>query len=71
MYKTTNDWNNELSYINSIDPIRPGAAFNYDRECFGRYCDMQAHAAIQHGHRDISEKMLDRRDIALYHIYNN
>jgi len=70
MNKSKDEWENELIYINSIDPVTPGNAFNDDRECFGRYCDMQAHAAIKDGERNICEKILSRRDIALYHIYN-
>ena len=35
----------ELSYINSINPEYPGACYCHSAEIFTRYCEMQANAA--------------------------
>ena len=39
----------ELAYIQGVNPINPGASFNYDPDCFANYCRMQETQAIHSG----------------------
>ncbi len=49
----------ELDYITSQDPKRPGGDFNHDPACFQTYVRMQASFAAEDGFEDLSRQMLD------------
>lgn len=52
----------ELRYIKSINPIKPGNTFNNDPASFAEYCNMQANA-FNEWHQQ-AEEMRQCRDIA-------
>lgn len=41
---TTKQADEEMVYLEGINPLKPPKEFNYDRECFAKYCDMQANS---------------------------
>tara|TARA_R110000751_G_scaffold93009_1_gene181777 strand:- start:699 stop:902 length:204 start_codon:yes stop_codon:yes gene_type:complete len=51
---------NEVSYIQSINPLHPGATFNHDPECFKTYREMQARFAALDGFDQQAAQMLMR-----------
>lgn len=55
---TTNDARHELEFIKAVDHNAPGSCFNHDRDCFARYCDMQANKARRHGFHAIARRIL-------------
>jgi hypothetical protein len=55
----------ELAYINSVNPAKPGKNFGNDPACFASYCDMQAKTVERSGFRLIANDMRQARDIAL------
>lgn len=68
-------WKGEADYILSIDPARPGSAFNYDPQCFARYVRMQMRAATRDGFPLIAREMfaalrIDKRLPALDEQHN-
>lgn len=50
-------WRTEATYINLQDPRDLGRNFNYSRECFAEYCDMQARFAALDGCNDIAKSI--------------
>jgi hypothetical protein len=54
---TSSRWTEELGYVRSVSIHRPGASFNFDPECFARYCDMQANSARADGEREIANEL--------------
>ena len=56
--KASRQWaEEELDYILSVDPLRPGKSFSYNAECFARYCAMQARHVAESGHPDLAYAM--------------
>jgi hypothetical protein len=51
---------NEVSYIQSINPLHPGPTFNYDPVCFQKYRYMQADFAALDGFDEQAAQMLMR-----------
>lgn len=64
MKRSIDKWNRELRFIESVDPRNPGETFNHDPDCFARYCNMQANAALRDGLRVLSMDILQYRDAA-------
>lgn len=57
-------YKHELNYIRSVNATAPGPTFNHDRECFARYCDMQAKASREAGFPLIGAEIENLRDTA-------
>ena len=56
--KVSETWaRDELHYIHTVDPLRPGKSFSYNADCFATYCAMQARLVAASGHRDIAFAM--------------
>ncbi len=56
--KVSETWaRDELDYIHTVDPLRPGKSFSYNADCFATYCAMQARLVADSGHRDIAYAM--------------
>ena len=55
----------ELAYIQTINPLEPGATFNHSPECFARYCHMQARQMLRAKHYLTVTDVLQSRDTAL------
>lgn len=51
-------YENELLYIELINPSNPGPNFNDDPECFKRYQIMQSNLALADGFEDLSAAIL-------------
>lgn len=61
---TYEEWKEEQRYIASVNPKAPGGAFNHDRQCFARYCNMQANSCRADGFYLTAHDMTQARDIA-------
>ena len=70
-------WQQELSYIKSIDAKNPPVEFHTvltpdgpdvsaARDCFARYCNMQALSVINDGFPLMAKDMKDAADIARF-----
>lgn len=59
--KTAQEWNDELSFINSVDADYPGRSFNWSRECFAQYCEMQFRACRKAGFPNIAAEIMRAR----------
>ena len=51
-------YENELLYLELIDPSNPGPTFNDDPACFERYRLMQAKLALADGHEALATAIL-------------
>ena len=51
-------WLEELGYILDTDPQKPGHSFNSDRDCYGRYVEMQARNCRADGWPTLADAML-------------
>lgn len=51
----TTDWKKEYDHIVSIDYRNPGSDFNYDTQCFKRYCKRQAKGMLKAGHTNMAK----------------
>jgi hypothetical protein len=56
--QTREHYENELLYIESIDPRNPGPTFNDDPECFNRYRLLQSKLALADGFEALSAAIL-------------
>jgi hypothetical protein len=56
----------EVKYIKSINPKKPGEDFLHSPSCFARYCDLQLRKAIKHGYVLIADEILEIRDCAIH-----
>ena len=61
---TLDECRNELNYIKSVNPKRPGKSFNHDPDCFAEYCNMQANTMLHSGYRLLAHECTQSRDIA-------
>ena len=56
--KVSREWaEEELDYIHTVDPLRPGKAFSYSADVFALYCAMQARHVAEGGHSDLAFAM--------------
>ena len=51
-------YENELLYLELIDPSNPGPTFNDDPACFERYRLMQSNLALADGHESLAQAIL-------------
>ena len=49
----------ELAYIKSINPSKPSSNFNYDPECFRKYCEHQAETFTRSGFPELAAQALE------------